>query len=129
MDIQVSQAQGRVPVTVFHLDGDLSVDSYELLQSKAEQAIQAGSSYLLLDMSNVPFMSSAGIRALNQIYVWLMKMPKDEGAPVRTGSAADFSARLKLLKPGSTVQRALSVAGMDIFLEVHTDLKNAVDSF
>ncbi len=129
MEIQVSQAQGRVPVTVFRLNGDLNIDSYELLQTQANQAIQAGAGYLLLDMAKVPFMSSAGIRALNQIYVWLLKLPKDEAAPAPKSASAEESHRLKLLNPCTNVQHTLSLAGLDMFLEAHTDFDQAVASF
>jgi anti-anti-sigma regulatory factor len=128
MEIRVSKAQGRVPVTVFHLDGNLAIDSYELLQTQAEQAIQTGTGYLLLDMTDVPYMSSAGIRALNQIYVWLLKLPKDEDAPTQPGSD-ETSQRLKLLNPCPNVQRTLSLAGLDMFLEAHTDFDQAIASF
>ncbi len=128
MEIQVSQTHGRVPVTVFHLDGDLSIDSYELLQTNAEQAIQSGTGYLLLDMAKVPYMSSAGIRALNQIYVWLGKLPPEAGEPT-SKPGIQTSPRLKLLSLCPNVQRALAVAGMDLFLETHTDLNKAVASF
>ena len=68
MEIKVTEEQGHVPVTVFQLEGDLASDSYEQLQTRAQQAIAGGTCYLLLDMTKVPYMSSAGIRAIYQIF-------------------------------------------------------------
>ena len=55
MEIKITQEQGRVPVTVLHLTGDLDGLSYEDLQTQAEQAIQSGAggndeTWLVLDL-------------------------------------------------------------------------------
>jgi hypothetical protein len=50
---------------------------------------------------------------------------------VRKGIAAGTykSLHLKLLKPNGNVMQALKMAGFDMFLEVHSNLKKAVASF
>ncbi len=132
MEIKVTQEEGRVPVTVFHLNGDLDSSNYEQLEAQAQQAITDGACYMLLDMTKVPFMSSAGIRAIYKIFTWLRNLPdgEDEEAlktALRDGSYK--SRRLKLLNITSPVQKALATAGMDVFLEVHHNEKEAVNSF
>jgi hypothetical protein len=132
MDIQVTQEQGRVPVTVFRLDGDLDVNSSGLLEERALQAISGGVEYLLLDLSCVPYMSSAGITAINQVFNMLRNLPdgEDEDALKTVFRDGKYkSRRLKLLKPSRQVQYSLSTAGVDLFLEVHADLGKAVKSF
>ena len=42
MEIAVSHAQGRVPVTVFRIKGEIDVNSYEQLQAQAQAAVEAG---------------------------------------------------------------------------------------
>lgn len=132
MEIQVTQEQGRVPVTVLHLKGDLSGETYEKLQTCAQQAIEGGARYMLLNMAEVPFMGSAGIRAINQIYNWLRKLPdgEDEAAlakGLRDGSYK--SRRLKLVNLTQQAQKTLAVTGIDMFLEFHNDLPKAIASF
>jgi anti-anti-sigma regulatory factor len=132
MEINVIQEESRVPVTVFHLDGDLGSDSYEQLEDRAQQAISAGALYLLLDMTKVPYMSSAGIRAINQIFHWLRNLPDGEDeAALKTGliDGTYKSRRLKLLNPSAQVQKTLATAGIDMYLEIHHDLRKAVASF
>jgi anti-anti-sigma factor len=132
MEIKTTQEQGRVPVTVFHLTGDLDGLSYEELEAQAEQAVQSGAGYILLDLAHVHFMSSAGIRAINQIFSWLRALPDGENETAMTKGLMDGSyksRRLKLLNPSKQVVRTLSTAGIDMFLEIHTDLHKAVASF
>ncbi len=132
VEINVTQEKGQVPVTVFHLIGDLASDSYEALETRAQQAIAEGTRYLLLDMTKVPYMSSAGIRAIHQIFNWLRGLPEGEDeAALKTGlrDGTYKSHRLKLLNPSVPVQKTLSTAGIDMYIEIYHDLRKAVDSF
>jgi anti-anti-sigma factor len=132
MDIDVTQEQGRVPVTVFHVNGSVDAASYEQLQSRAEQAIQGGTTNLLLDLSRVPYMSSAGLRAINHIYNLFHKETAGaEGEAVSQGlrTGKFKSPHLKLLNPTPRVLEVLQMTGFDMFLEIHHNLKEAVASF
>ncbi len=130
MDIAVSQEQGKVPVTVLKLAGDLNATTYEQFQTEAKKAIDAGARSMLVDLSGVPYMSSAGMRALNNIFNWLTNTAA-ESAEIRKGivSGKAKSPHLKLLNPTPRVLEALKTAGFDMFLEVHHHLKDAVASF
>lgn len=64
MEIADSQEHGRVPVPVFHIKGDLSAATYKQLEKQAQEAIQSGTRNLLLALAGVPYMSSAGLRAI-----------------------------------------------------------------
>jgi anti-anti-sigma factor len=130
MEIAVSQAQGRVPVTVFRLKGDLANE--QPLESTARQAYESGTRYLLLDLSDVPFISSAGLRALHVIYTMLrQKQGEESDRAVQEGIRAGTyrSPHLKLLKPSRNARRALSVAGYDMFLEIHEEYNQAIAAF
>lgn len=132
MEIKVTEEQGRVPITVFQLEGDLGSDSYEQLQARAQQAIAGGTCYLLLDMTKVPYMSSAGIRAIYQIFSWLRALPDGEDEAALKTSLRDGSyksRRLKLLNVSKQVEMTLATAGMDTFLETFHNLKEALESF
>ena len=132
MEIKTTHEQGRVPVIVFHLTGDLDGLSYEQLQAEADQAIQSGAGYILLDLANVRFMSSAGIRVINQIFSSLRALPDGENESAMAKGLMDGSYkshRLKLLNPSRQVIKTLSTAGIDMFLETHTDLHKAIASF
>jgi anti-anti-sigma factor len=132
MEITVSHEQGRVPVTVFHITGDIDAATYEKLEKQAGQAIQDGVRYLLLDLANVPYISSYGIRGLSQIFNWLRdKANKEDDASLSKGLRdGHFKAgHLKLANPTPRVLDVLTTTGVDMFLEIHSDLKKAIGSF
>jgi len=132
MNITVSQHTGRVPVTVFHITGDIDTNTYERFQAQAQEAHAAGTRNLLLDLAEVRFVSSAGIRAINNIFNLLRTdAPGESDEAMRTGlrDGTFKSPHLKLLNPTPRVLEVLTLAGVDMFLEVHRDLKTALDSF
>ncbi len=132
MEIIVAHQQGRVPVTVFHVKGDIDHSSYEQLQDTAQQAYTAGTRNLLLDLAEVPYVSSAGIRALTHIFNMLRAdAPQESDAAMRKGlrDGTFHSPHLKLLQPTPRVASVLKTMGADMLVEIHTDLQAAIASF
>jgi hypothetical protein len=119
MEIEVSQQQGRVPVTVFRIKGAIISDAE--LSAKAKEAVGDGTRDLLLDLSEVPYMSSQGLRALHSIYTLLRTdAPGESDQAVKTGIAAGTfkSPHLKLLGPTDKTLEVLKITGYDMFLEI-----------
>ncbi len=132
MDIKVSQQQGRVPVTVFHVTGDLDGSTYEPLQAQIEQAAQAGARNVVLDMAEVPYMSSAGIRLLNGAFHQLRgSLPQESDEAMKKGlrDGTFKSPHLKLVKPTPRVMEVLRTSGLDMLFEIHPTVSAAVASF
>ncbi len=129
MEITVSREQGHTPVTVLKVSGDLNAATYEQFQSAAKKAIDAGARNVVVDLSGVAYMSSAGMRTLNQIFNWLTA--SSEGEEIKRGIASGKvkSPHLKLLNPTPRVLDSLRLAGFDMFLEIHHNLKDAIASF
>lgn len=127
MEISVWHRQGRVDVTVFSIEGDITVDSCEQLQERFEQEHKLDTRYLLIDLRNVPYMSSSGLRAIQRIFSVLEE--HDETVRSRIKAATYKSEHLKLLNPSKEVSQVLKTAGFDMFLEIHTDLEKAIASF
>ncbi|MAT96574.1 MAG: hypothetical protein CL608_05470 [Anaerolineaceae bacterium] len=129
MELSVSQANGRIPVTIFHLQGDLVEE--EPLRSEAAQAVANGSQAILLDLQNVPYISSAGLRAIQGLFELLHDSDNvDKSAMNRGIAAGTFSApNLKLLNPSKNGAKALRVSGYDMFLQVFTDKDEAIRAF
>jgi hypothetical protein len=132
MDIIVSQEQGRVPITVIHPKGNLDAASYEQFQAEAEKAVQGGAHNILVDLSDVPYMSSAGMRTLNYLF---NSLRTDAPAESRARMDKDIPAgkfkspHLKLLNPTRRVLDALKMAGFDLFLDIQHNRKDAIASF
>jgi anti-anti-sigma factor len=130
--IHTSTAQGRVPVTIFHLQGQIDANTYEQFQSDAELAFKAGARYLLLDLSDVSYISSAGLRALHNIYKLFRANAADESSEAVSKGISDGTYKahqLKLLNPTVEVSRILKMAGFDMYLEIFHNQKDAVEAF
>ena len=131
MDIIVSQAHGRVPVTVFQITGAIISD--EPLVAQAQQAFAGGMRDLLLDLTAVPYMSSQGLRALHSIYELLRKSdaPNESDEAVKQGiRAGTFSSpHLKLLNPSAKVVDVLHLTGYDMFIDSYRDRDAAIAAF
>ena len=130
--VDVVPMQGKVPVTVFQIHGDIDSNTFEQLQAQAEGVFQSGARNLLLDLSEVPYISSAGIRALNYIFSLYRSGAEGESdEAIRQGlrDGTYKSAHVKLLKPNQGVTKVLGLTGYDMFLEIHQDLNTALASF
>ena len=125
LQIDVSQESGRVPVTVFSLKGEISSDNHDQLQAQANESYAAGMRYLLVDFTELTFMSSAGLRALHAIYQKLQG--EDDGGEAAGGEFK--SPYLKLLNPPDKIRKVINVVGFDRYVEIHTDLEEAIASF
>ena len=136
MNITVNQAQGKVPVTILGLNGDLDASNYRAVIAGVQQAYNSGARYLLLDMSNVPFMASSGLVALHSgALIMRGEEPPGEEAGWGAFHALDhdrdrgLQQHIKLLNPQPAIDRALEMTGLKQFFEIHTDLDTAVASF
>ena len=132
MEITVTQEQGRVPVTVLHVQGDINAASADELEAQARQAYEDGARDMLIDLSQVSLLSSAGLRALHQVFNMLRsESPEESDEAVRKGltDGTFKSPHLKLLNPKQNVREVLRMAGFDMFLEIYDNPKKAVASF
>lgn len=132
MKIKLSRKQGRIPITILHLEGDLALDGEGVLVAAAQQAYQQGARHILLDMTAVPYVSSSGLRALHQVWMYLRDdQSPEEAEGIKAGIIANTykSPTLKLLNPSKAALKVLNISGYDMFLEIHHNLEEAVASF
>jgi anti-anti-sigma factor len=113
----VSHAQGRIPVTVLQLQDRINLGNTAELEQAAREAITAGACDMLIDLSKVPSLTSAGIRALLVIHKMLAV------------AGMDKARHLKLVSPTPYVSEVLKVAGLMDYVEVFAGLDEAVASF
>jgi anti-anti-sigma factor len=134
MEIKVSTEKGRVSVTVIHIDGNIDAATQGAFLAKAQELIQGGSRHILLDLSHTPYISSAGLRAMNEIFNDLRSLNPDANLSeedVKKGLASGTykSPHLKLLNPSKDIQSILKATGFDLILETFSDFNTAVASF
>lgn len=136
MEITVSSQQGPVPVTVVQPHGDVDASNYAQLIGKVEALQKDGARDLILDLSDVPFMSSAGLVAMHTIAIMLRgEKPADPQSGWAALKSIDRSKEtgmqkhLKLLAPQQYVADTFDKAGFTQFFEIFNDLQTAVASF
>jgi anti-anti-sigma factor len=132
MNIKVSTEQGRVPVTVVHVEGNIDSSTYEAFHSDVEKSIKGGARNILIDLSQVAFVSSAGLRSFNILFNRLRDLSPDvSDEEMHKGISAGTykSPHLKLLNPSKETLATLEASGFSMFIDTFKDLKTAVASF
>jgi len=136
MEITVSQEQGRISISVIKVSGQLDGQTYESLIAKAREVVEGGTRNILLDLSDLTYISSAGLVSLHTIA--LMTRGEELPDPQQGWSALKSMDRsrdggmqknLKLLNPRPEVTSVLDMVGFSAFFEVFTDKQKAIDSF
>ena len=84
---------------------------------------------LLLDLTNVTFLSSGGLRAIHETFTLLRTDTDDKAVSEGIVAGTYRSPHLKLLNPNKNVLKSLKLTGLDMFLEILSSLKEAVNSF
>lgn len=136
MQISLSKQQSNVPVTVMQLMGDIDASTYTDVINKAQEAFDEGARDLLIDLSKVPYVSSAGLMSLHtmvKIFAGQSAHPKDGGRPsfqaINKEQDGPARAHVKLLSPQPAVEQVLDMVGLNLFFEIHTDFEAALKSF
>ena len=136
MQISFSKQEGNVPVTIMHLVGNLDASNYTDVITKAQEIHADGARDLLIDLSQVPYVSSAGLMSLHAvvlIFAGKSMQSKETGRPsFRSVDPLRDSAgfqHVKLLNPQTAVEQVLDLVGLKQFLDIHTNLKRAIQSY
>jgi anti-anti-sigma factor len=136
MEITVTQNQGIVPVTILHVEGRLDGSNYELLIAQAQELYASGIRNLLLDLSKLTFLSSAGISALHRVaklFHGTKSAELEEGwaefRAIDRDRDAGVQKRVKLLNPSAPIRETLDLVGFTNYFEIYADANEAVSSF
>jgi anti-anti-sigma factor len=128
LNITASQIQGDVPVTVLHLSGHLHGSTEPELLDRARQALEDGSKHLLLDLSGVEVLTSAGLRAIHNIFN--LFTPKSDLQVIRQHGEEPYkSPYFKLVCPNPNVYYVLNIAGFLQNILIYNNMEEAVNSF
>ena len=129
LQIKQSQQEARVSVTVFELDGDLDASNYEQFLKKSLEAVEMGARYVLLNLSQLKYVSSAGLRAIYTLEIALNDKGKMPAGDSNVNPGSSKSPYLKLYKPTPNVSNALDMMGFNMSMEIYNDINEALASF
>ena len=130
LNITTSEVQGRVPVTILHVDGRINLGNTDVLERAAKEAYVRGARYFLLDLNNVSSLTSAGLRSIHWIYTMLSETPEgDEPAQGASPSQKTKSLHLEVFTTSPHVLKVLNIAGFDLYIDTYQDLNEAIAAF
>ena len=118
LKITSEQVVVAVPVTVLQVRGWLDAQSEEQLLAVARTAYDEGARYVLIDMSELDTITSAGIRSLQKIYQ--MYTPKEDRFKI---------AHLKLCNAPPQIYNVLGITGFLHNIPMYESLEAALESF
>ena len=118
LKITSEQRKASVDVTVLHIRGWLDAQSEEQLLQEARNAYEGGARFLLIDMSELDTITSAGIRGLQKLYQ--MFTPKEDRMKV---------AHLKLCSAPPQIYNVLGITGFLHNIPMYENVDDALASF
>jgi anti-anti-sigma regulatory factor len=128
LTITASQAQGQAPVTVLHLTGHLHGNTESQLLSSVREAHESGMRHLLLDLSGVDVLTSAGLRAIHNIFNLLT--PPEDLEVIRQHREEPYkSPYFKVVCPNPKIYYILNITGFLQNLLIYSNMEDAVNSF
>ena len=118
LKITTEQVQGRDAATILHLTGWLDKKSEEQFYESAHAAYEQGARWLVLDMAEVDTLTSAGMRALTQVY----KLFTPEAEQYKT-------SRVKIIGAPEHISHVLGITGFLKHIPHYENMQAAMDSF
>lgn len=112
--VQISQAQGRVPVTIFRLQDRVNLGNFAELEETAKEAHDNGMRDMVMDLGQTVSLTSIGIRAIVIIHKML---------------STDGKKHLKIANPAQYIREMLDISGVTQYIEIYDTVDEAVASF
>lgn len=100
------------PVSVLSITGNIGGSNFQQLVDKVDEVVQKGHTRLVLDFQGVPYLSSAGIVALQTIL----------------GQITNHGGQLALTRVSPQVFQTFDIVGATKWLNLHPDVASALAS-
>jgi anti-sigma B factor antagonist len=100
-------------VTLFELKGRIDTEGAVDMDLALQSAVAEGHHKMVLEMANVRYIGSAGLRTMADV----LTKNKEQGGD------------LKLVSPNDKVSRVLRIIGFDRFFSIYDTLQEAVSDF
>jgi anti-anti-sigma factor len=118
LKITTERVLGRENIMVLHLGGWLDALGENQFVAAVQNAKDQGAEYVLLELSDMDTITSAGIRAMQKAYQILT--PKD---------AAPNNSRFKLCNAPAQIYHVLASIGFLMDVPMYESMEDAIDSF
>ncbi len=124
LETTIEQVEGRVPITVIALEGELDASNFEGLIDTVRRLYDVGTRQLLIDLGDLRFMASSGLVALHSIVRIMHGEPPPDpeaGWSALHTEVGPGQTEVQLCAPQAAVERVLSRTGLDQLFVVHPD--------
>ena len=132
MQIDVTLHQGEnEPIAIMRLHGEINASNFILVSDRAQELYMNPASNLIIDLSEVPAISSTGLAAIHKIALLYSGVPQkvQEYANPDFTHSSNARKHVKLINPQPEVDKTLESAGLKLFFKVFKDLESALASF
>jgi anti-anti-sigma factor len=132
MEITISTIKARVPITVMHVKGNVDSDTHSQFQAIADEVIRLGARYVIVDLSETSFMSSAGLNVLHNLFNQLRSANNDlddDGLRRKIAAGGYKSPYLKVANLQSQVRDAFIISGFNAYIDMVDDVNKAAAAF
>lgn len=136
MQINIERVQDKETVAILELHGNLDASNFEDVIAQAKDAYDSGVRNMIVDFSDVDFMSSSGLVALHSIALLMrgeqlhdLESGWDVFHAIDRDRDSGLQEHVKILNPQPKVALTLEKTGMDNFFEIYTDRQTAIGSF
>lgn len=122
---------GSEPIAIMRLIGEIDASNFILLSDKAQELYMNPARRLIIDLSEVPGISSTGLAAIHKIALVYSGVPHTIQENVNPDFTHSSNARkyVRLVNPQPGVDKTLESAGLKLFFKVFKDLDSALASF
>ena len=135
--MHITLSQKKPYLWVMHLNGKLDGSNYRDLLSEAQKLYEHDCRDLILDLSHLTYISSAGIAALHRVAIIFhgqkLGPQGDEGWASYRAIANELNTKaqthVKLFSSTENVRHSLEIVGFNSLFETYTDMDQAVASF
>lgn len=126
--IDKSESQGKTPLTILHLKGQLDGSTENQFLDQTRQVFDEGATHLLVDLSEVSMLTSAGLRAIqNTLKIFT---PQHDKEVIREHGEEPYkSPYFKMVCPNPQVYYILNISGFLQNILIYNDMEEAVNSF
>lgn len=131
MEIDVRIHQANEAIAIMSVKGEINASNFIQVSDKAQELYMNPARNLIIDLSDVPDISSTGLAAIHKIALLYSGVPQNVKQDANPDFTHSSNARkhVKLLNPQPEVERTIETAGLKLFFKIFKDLDSAIASF
>ena len=131
MEIIVTFHQGTESIAIMRPRGGINASNFIEVVDKAQELYMNPARNLIMDLTDVTEISSAGLVAIHKIALLYSGVPQNvsQGANPDFTHSSNARKHVKLLNPQAEVDDMLQSAGLKLFFKIFKDLDSAIASF